>query len=400
MPTPAFVTDFTLPPMEWHRRMRDWSQEMRQSQPVAYDEQLAGWRLFRHDDIVRMQSDYQTFSSEPAGSGEGFSSIIALDPPRHRQLRSLVTPAFSARSIAQLAPRVKHLAAEVLEPLLAQGHLDMIVDFANPFPVMVVADLLGLPRIHWPRVKQWTDALMAVQDLAATNTENGLRELPITEMYTVMAQTIAEHRQQPQDDLLSLLLAAEIDGQHMTESELFGFFITLLVAGNITTTQLLGNAMLCFDEHPEAWQQLRQDPGLVTGAVEEILRYLPPNRGTGGDRIIIGGRLTTRNTQIGSQAIRAGEEVYVTTISANFDEQQFPHPERFDISRAPNRHISFGHGIHFCLGAPLARLETKIALELLLAALPTWRIASETYLRQIRNHVVFGVQYLPIVFPG
>jgi cytochrome P450 len=356
---------------------------MRQDQPVCYDEQSNGWRLFRYEDVLRVQNDYKTFSSEPVGR-ESFS-IIAIDPPRHSKLRSLVTSAFSARTITQQAPRVQQIAQELLADAVARGKMDMVADFAVPFPIFVIADLLGLPREKWSDVTTWTDTLVA-------------GSLPLEEVRVTMAQVIEEHRQQPREDILSLLLSAEVDGQHLTEYELLGFIVTLLIAGNLTTTQLLGNAILCFDEHPEAWDQLRQDRSLVSSAVEEILRYLPPNRGTGGDRTIIGGRIATTDVEIGGRLIRQGEEVYVTTISANFDEQQFTDPDRFDILRTPNHHISFGHGIHFCLGAPLARLETKVALELMLDMIPDWHLSHDVPLQQIKNPLVFGAQELPLAF--
>ncbi|WP_220201300.1 cytochrome P450 [Reticulibacter mediterranei] len=398
MQLPSFVRNFSLPPLAWHHAMRDWSKRMRQNQPIWYDSSLGGWRLFCYEDIVRVQNDYQTFSSEPSNGGS--FSIIALDPPRHRQLRSLVTPAFSARTILQQTPRIQRIARELLETALARGAMDMVADFAVPFPILVIADLLGLPPDNWQRVKEWTDTLInqSSSEVAQRSGRNASSTLPLDEISRVLAQATQDHHQQPRESLLRLLLAAEVDGQRLTEQELLGFFLTLLVAGNITTTQLLGNAILCFDENPEAWEQLQRDRSLVASAVEEVLRYLPPNRGTGGSRTIIGGRRATTDVEICGQLIRRGEEVFVTTISANFDEHHFSDPDRFDIGRMPNHHLSFGHGIHFCLGAPLARLETKIALELLLDLLPNWRLLHNVPLEQIRNHIVFGAQRLPLVF--
>lgn len=400
MQLPSFVRDFSLPPLEWHHAMRDWSKSMRQNHPIWYDASLGGWRLFCYEDIVRVQNDYQTFSSEPSG-GESFS-IISIDPPRHRKLRSLVTSAFSARTILQQTPRLQRIARELLKSALERDKMDMVADFATPFPILVIADLLGLPPDNWQQVKEWTDILIAHSSSQAADRSNNhaLSTLPLADINRVLAQAIEAHRQRSREDILSQLLTAEVDGQRLTEQELLGFFLTLLVAGNITTTQLLGNAMLCFDEYPEAWQRLRQERSLVTSAVEEILRYLPPNRGTGGSRTIIGGRMATADVEICGQQIRRGEEVFMTTISANFDEHHFPDPDHFDISRMPNQHLSFGHGIHFCLGAPLARLETRIALELLLDMLPEWRLSHDVPFQQIRNHIVFGVQQLPLVRPA
>jgi cytochrome P450 family 109 len=400
MQIPAFVNDFTLPPLEWHRQMRQWSQTMRTTQPVWYDEQNANWRIFRYDDHQRVQSDYATFSSAPGpdeDQGAGIS-IIGMDPPRHRQLRSLVTQAFSARTIAQLAPRIEDIATDLLKQALAKGEMDAIDDLTMPFPIIVIADLLGLPHDIWRLIRRWTDLLLADPTIEDAQDGDLGREEYAQIMFEKMAQAIEVRRRQPHQDILGLLLSAEVDGERLSDNDLYGFFVTLLVAGNITTTQLIGNALLCFDEHPEAWEQMRQDPGLIPSAIEEVLRYRPPNRGTGGNRVIIGGRRVLSDVKLGDQLLREGDTLLATTISANFDERQFPQPELFDIRRTPNRHLSFGHGIHYCLGAPLARLEAKIALEAMLRMMPDWHRLNNEPLEQIKSNVVFGVKSLPLVF--
>ncbi|GCE31414.1 putative cytochrome P450 YjiB [Dictyobacter alpinus] len=399
MQIPSFVDDFTLPPLVWHDQMRDWCSTMRATEPVSYDDQHKQWRIFRYEDHIRVQNDYATFSSAPGPqeSQEAANSILAMDPPRHRQLRSLVTQAFSARTIAQLAPRIEQLASGLVQSHLARGEMDVVTDLAVPLPILVIADMLGFPRHNWAAVKKWSDSLVTDPSLSDEGQDAVSPEFYIS-MYETMARTINERRRSPREDILSLLLAAEVDGEQLSDEDLYGFFVTLLVAGNITTTQLIGNAFLCFERYPEAWQQLRQDPTLISTALEEVLRYLPPNRGTGGNRVIIGGRIATKDVLLGDQQIQQGDIVQVTTISANFDESQFPDPLRFDIQRTPNRHLSFGHGIHFCLGAPLARLEAKIALETMVRLVPDWRHQDQDTLQQLKNHVVFGVKSLPIQF--
>lgn len=399
MQMPSLIDDFTLPPLEWHARMREWCQTMRTTQPVYYDEQNKCWRLFRYDDITRVQNDYKTFSSEPDEPREA-NSIIAMDPPRHRQLRSLVTPAFSARTIAQMAPNIASIVTDLLQKPLTTGTFDAVDDLAIPLPMIVIANLLGMPRELWPKLKQLSDAQIAnltplADDEAAQ--EQQFDPAVLAELSNYLNQSIEERRQHPRDDVLSTLIHSEVDGERLSMADLYGFFFTLLIAGNITTTQLIGNAFQCFDAFPEAWQALRQDPQLVPSAIEEILRYLPPNRGTRGDRIILGGRLVKSDVQIGDVLLKKNDTLLVTTISANFDEQQFPQPERFDIQRNPNRHISFGHGIHYCLGAPLARLEAKVAMETLLKLTPNWQRADNQPLEQLRSHLVFGVRHMPLV---
>ncbi|GER90373.1 putative cytochrome P450 YjiB [Dictyobacter vulcani] len=399
MQLPSFVADFTLPPMVWHEQMLEWCSTMRATEPVSYDERNGQWRIFRYADHLRVQNDYATFSSAPGAqeNQESGRSILAMDPPRHRQLRSLVTSAFSARTIAGLAPRIEQLAVELVTSHLARGELDVVTDLAVPLPILVIADMLGFPRHNWAAVKKWSDSLVANFSEDEAEQDASTSDLAIS-MFETIARTIDARRRSPREDILSLLLAAEVDGKHLSDDDLYIFIVTLLVAGNITTTQLIGNAFLCFERYPEAWQQLRQDPTLVPSALEEVLRYLPPNRGTGGDRVIIGGRIATSDVLLGDQQIHKGDIVQVTTISANFDEEQFPDPLKFDIQRTPNRHLSFGHGIHFCLGAPLARLEAKIAIETMLRLIPEWRPGDQTAVQQIRNHVVFGTKSFPIQF--
>jgi len=186
------------------------------------------------------------------------------------------------------------------------------------------------------------------------------------------------------------LLAAEIEGQHLDEQELLGFCVLLLVAGNETTTNLIGNAVLCFDEHPEAMEQLRAEPALLPDAIEEVLRYRSP--------IKMMFRVATTDVELGGQQMRAGEGVVAWISSANHDEAQFPHADTFDIRRSPNRHLAFGYGIHFCIGAPLARLESKIALAAMLERLPGMRQVRDVPLEPTGSFVLYGVQHLPITF--
>jgi len=201
---------------------------------------------------------------------------------------------------------------------------------------------------------------------------------------------IQQRSREPQNDLISALLDAQIDGQHLNQRELLGFCILLLVAGNETTTNLIGNALLCFDEHPEVMEELRAEPALVPGAIEEVLRYRSP--------VQYMYRRAVADVTIGDHEMRAGQMVLAWIGSANRDEAQFPDPDYFDIRRTPNRHIAFGHGIHFCLGAPLARLEAKIALTMLLERFHEIKRVPGVPLEATGSDLVFGVKHLPITF--
>lgn len=390
------VTDSPLTPLEWHRRTREWCREMRATQPIMYDNEY-GWLLFRYKEVAQVLSDYATYSSEygiPAQMEEESRSIISMDPPRHRQMRSLVTQAFSARTIARMEPVIEDIIRDLLTKIAAHGHADFMEELANPLPLMVIADVLGLPRENWPLFKRWTD-----KHIKGSNTED---PQTIQTMYQELAayffSFVEKRRQQPDDKLMSLLLAAEVEGKRLTDRELFTFFLTLLVAGNVTTTHLLGNSMLCFSLFPEALEKLRRNPSLVQSAVEEILRYMTPSRAFSRDVIGTRGRFAKQDAEIGGHHIRKGDIVRPITFSANFDEDQFTDPERFDIERNPNRHLAFGHGIHFCLGAPLARLEARIVLTEMLKLFSDWEVLEPDKLEQMDSSLIFGVQHLLMNF--
>jgi len=374
--------DEALNPFPWYRLMRE-------TQPVYYNPQYHFWQVFGYEDVQRVLSDYTSFSSVFGGGGERSdplgSSLISMDPPRHRQLRNLVTQAFTPRSVAQLSERITAIVNQLLEQVAATGRMDIIDDLAYPLPVIVIAELLGIPHADRERFKVWSDAVVG-----ATYPEDGDPQAEMSEYFLDM---IAQRSREPKDDLISALLDAQIDGQHLNQRELLGFCILLLVAGNETTTNLIGNAILCFDEHPEVMEQLRAEPALVPGAVEEVLRYRSP--------VQFMYRRTVANTTIRDQEIRAGQMVLAWIGSANRDEAQFPNPDSFDIRRTPNRHIAFGHGIHFCLGAPLARLEAKIVLTMLLERFHEIKRVPGVALEATGSDIVYGVKHLPITFrPG
>ncbi|MBA2682137.1 MAG: cytochrome P450, partial [Ktedonobacteraceae bacterium] len=336
----------------------DYYRKMRESTPVSYDEKNKIWTLFRYEDVLRVTSDYSTFSSEQVVNSEqgletlrreGISdedmptqSILSLDPPRHRQLRSLVSQAFTPRSIALLTPRITQIAHEYLDKVASTGKMDIIQDLSYPLPVIVIAELLGVPAEDRAQFNRWSDGLIN----PAPDAVNSV----VVEMNRYFRPIIAERRSDPREDLISGLVAAEVDGEKLTERELLSFCVILLVAGNVTTTNLIGNAILCFDEYPEAMDQIREDLSLLPVAIEEVLRYRSPVQ------MLV--RAAASDTVIGGKEIKRGQFVVPYLGSANRDEAQFPEPDTFDIRRAPNRHVAFGHGIHFCIGAPLARLET------------------------------------------
>jgi cytochrome P450 len=385
MQTSAYK-DQLFAPYEWYRSMRA-------TQPVFHENQYNTWHVFRYADVLRVLSEHTTFSSDPRTleveiprEAPILSSILRMDPPRHRQLRNLATLAFTPRMVAKLAPRIRAITDELLDAVPSRGEMDVVRDLAYPLPVTVIAELLGIPAEKREDFKRWSDTL--VSNVSGEDMQARMAE--IKGMYAYFAQVLEERRRQPQDDLISALLAAEIDGQRLSDIELLGFCALLLVAGNETTTNLIGNSILCFDQNPEVVGRLRADTDLIPGAVEEALRYLSPVKAMA--------RFTRTETSIGDQHIPAKQVIVAWMAAANRDGEQFPDPDRFDIQRDPNRHIAFGHGIHFCLGAPLARLEAKIALTAMLERFPgSWHIP-DVPLEPIQSDIVFGVKSVPMIW--
>jgi cytochrome P450 len=358
-----------------------WYRSMRAAQPVLFNQDSSSWQVFRYTDVQRVLSSFDEFSSRFGGQDTALSnSLIANDPPRHRQLRTLVSQAFTPRAVEDLAPRMRAITDELLAGVVERGQIDVVRDLAYPLPVIVIAELLGVPASERARFKAWSDDI--------TNTQSyGMGE---REMTAYFSHLVEERRRQPRNDLVSALIAAQIEGEHLSLPELLGFCVLLLVAGNETTTNLIGNAMLCFDEQPGVLDELRAQPELLPAAIEEVLRFRSPVQSMF--------RRVARLTTLGEHQLEPGQSVLAWIGSANRDELAFEEPDRFDIRRAPNKHLAFGHGIHFCLGAPWARLESRIALEAILLRLKNVRRAAHVALEAQESFIVYGVKSLPMTF--
>jgi cytochrome P450 len=367
----------------------DWYRSMRETRPVSYEPQRGGWGVFCYDDVQQVLSDHATFSSQFQGSApqrasQPFAaSLISTDPPRHRQLRALVTQAFTPRAIEALAPRIGAIVDELLGRALPQGRLDAIHDLGEPLPVIVIAELLGIPVEDRSRFKIWSDAVVSFASDGGMSGFQAERE-----MVDYFLQIIERRRRAPGDDLISGLLRAEEEGAQLSLPELLGFCALLLVAGNETTTNLLGNALLCFAERPEQWERLRAEPALLPGAIEEVLRFRSPVQAMF--------RIATREVELRGQRIPRGASLVVYNGSANHDGTRFDRPEELRIDRQPNRHLAFGYGIHYCIGAPLARLEARIALAALLERVQRFRRVPGVALQAVTSPIVYGARSLPL----
>jgi len=323
------------------------------------------WLLLDHDSVRRALHDQELFSSRvvpPTGAAPDW--LVFSDPPRHTGLRALVLRAFTPRSIAALEPRVRAIARDLLAGPLAAGAMDVVADFATPLPVTVIAELIGIPPADRARFVRWSEAIVDLSYAVAGGAEAAaaiaVHAAARAEMLPYLLDLCEERRRAPADDLLSRLVAAEIDGARLGDDDLLGFFQLLLAAGTETTTNLISNAVLCFTDAPDQLARVRDDPALLPTAIEEVLRFRSP-----GQFMF---RQTRREVTLHGRRIPADRLVLAVIGAANRDPLHFAEPDRFDAGRDPNPHIAFGHGIHFCLGAALARLEARVALEELMAA--------------------------------
>jgi cytochrome P450 len=297
-------------------------------------------------------------------------SLINSDPPDHTRLRGLITKAFTPRVVDSMRPRIQAIVNELLDSAQQDGRMDVIKDLAIPLPITVLTEILGVPKADISLFKPWADDILAYQGVNKPALEILRRgQKAILGIRAYLGELIKEKRRRPGEDLLSELVAAESEGDKLSQSELVNSSITLLVAGHETTTSLIGNGIYTLLRHPDQWQLLQDDPSLLTSAIEEILRYESP--------VARQPRLLKQDAEMGGKQMRQGEVAFQMLNAANRDPAYFVDPDRFDIQRQKNRHIAFGVGIHFCVGAPLARTEGQIVFSTVMKRLPRIRLVEE-----------------------
>jgi cytochrome P450 len=342
--------------------------EMRRTAPVSQVDPGGFYAIARMDDIMFAFKNPQIFSSEgfraalkPAWLGHNpfGDSMLVLDPPKHGRLRSLVTKAFGPGAVTRLEPRVRAFARETLEQLPLGQPVDWVKSFATRIPASVMAELLGLDASRRARFEQLADDLTSITGIAPDMTKR-MEEIRVSlrEGEREVREVLADRRREPRDDLVSDLIRAQVDGESLTDEELVAFMFLLLTAGLETTVNLLNHTARALMEFPEVLARVRADLSLVPKLIEEVLRFHPPVRSVF--------RLVTQDVELSGVRLAKGSRALLLIGSADRDEKYFPDGDRFDIDREGGYHLPFGHGIHFCLGAPLARLEAKVALEALL----------------------------------
>ncbi|MEV6605342.1 cytochrome P450 [Kutzneria sp. NPDC051319] len=369
---------------------------------VQLDERTGAWNVFGHPEALAALNDPATFSSDvsrlitgdrPGSEMVNDGNLVQMDPPNHRKLRTLVSHAFTPKVVAGLEPRIAALTTELLDDV--DGDLELVSQLAHPLPVIVIAELLGVPASDRDLFRQWAEVLTADDIGFTAKDENGdqarrFEKLArdVQPMVDYLNQHANERRARPRQDLLTELVQAEVDGERLTDGQVVNFATLLLLAGHITTTMLLGNTVLCLDEHPEQAARIRADRSLLPGAIGESLRLRPP--------FTLLARVTKAEVELGGQVIPAGQMVLLWPRAANRDPRVFARPDEFDPTRDSDPHLSFGRGVHFCLGAPLARLEGRIALNLLLDRFPVLRTDPADPPTPLPSPTMTGVSRLPL----
>jgi pimeloyl-[acyl-carrier protein] synthase len=382
--------------------------QLREQDPVHWSDVWGCWVLTRYADVVTVLRDYRRFTNVgriaafldqlPESVRAQIRPLYAnfttgmpnTDPPEHTRVRGLVNKAFSARVVESMRPRVQAIVDGLLDQAESGGSMEVIGDLAYPLPAIVIAETLGVPAADRDQFKAWSDDIVAFHGTGRPHIETIKKSTAaLLETKAWLLQLIEARRRQPEDDLISALVAAEERGDMLNQTELVATCITLLTAGHETTTGLIGNGLLALLRHPDQLRKLRENPTMIGTAVEEFLRF--------DTSFLRAWRLTAEDVEIGGQPIPKGQTLSLMLGAANRDPAQFEDPDRLDITREPNLHTSFGWGIHFCAGAPLARREAEIAFTTLLRRFPRLEL-DEAGVEWQQNNTFHNLNSLPVIF--
>jgi cytochrome P450 len=405
--------DQRLYPFEFYARMRRFN-------PVVYDERKNVWGVFRYTDVHAILADYTTFSSAPQKldspslsaseankntTAAAFQrpSLLQSDPPYHRILRGVIASAFTPMIIAKLEPHIENVANETLNQVIEKGRMDLIDDLAYPLPVTIIAELLGVPIEDRNLFRGWADRIVSSTGDDMNDDHGRAKNIAqiVDEMDSYFSAIVEERIRSPREDLITNLIKAQADGRHLSKDEILTFCRLLLLAGHVTTVNLIGNTILSLLQNPDEFKLLQDDYNLIGSTIEETLRYRSPVQAVA--------RIVTKETNLGGQKIQSGQRIIAWLGSANHDESIFADPERFDITRSNSAthhgHVGFGHGIHFCLGAPLARLEGQVVLRVILQRLQDLTLDTDDskknekdILSPLQSVFFHGMAHLPLRF--
>jgi cytochrome P450 len=380
--------DFHEDPYPIYRRLREHA-------PVYRNDDIGFTALSRHADVLAAFKDHVHFSNakgitleqESLGEPEAFLSFLGMDPPRHDQMRGLVSRGFTPRRVAELEPHIRELAVHYVDRFIDRGRCDFVEDFAGRLPMDVVSEMLGVPEADRDELRRLADLVL--------HREEGMRDVPpagieaATRLHGYFGDLLAERKKKPGDDLCRALLDAELDGARLTDMDIVGFLFLMIIAGNETTTKLLANALYWLSKNRDQRDLVSSDPQLIPLWVEETLRYDNSTQAMA--------RTMARDSELHGVRLREGDKVLLLIGSANRDGSVFPDPDRFDIRRDTSESLAFGRGVHFCLGASLARLEACIALEEIQRRIPDFEIDMAGVMR-VHSANVRGFSTLPITF--
>lgn len=369
---------------------------LREKAPLYHNEEAGFWALSRHADVLAGFKDTKRFSNasgvslEVSGLGDNIElvmSILGMDPPRHGKMRSLVSKGFTPRRVAQLEPSVRTLATTYIDRFVEVGQCDWVADFAGRLPMDVVSEMLGVPESDRDELRGWADLVL--------HREEGVRGVPQAgiessgKLLGYFSEMIGARRRAPGTDLASALLEVEVEGERLKDAEILAFCYLMIIAGNETTTKLLANCLYWLDRNPEQRAKIEGHPERIPDWIEETMRY--------DNSTQLMARTLTEDVEMYGETMPAGDKLLLLIGSANRDEAVFENPERYDLDRATGEHLSFGRGAHFCLGAALARLETRVSLEEATRRLPEWRVDAAGAER-VHNPNVRGFSKLPLAF--
>ena len=357
--------------------------ELRSKDPIHRMRLINAWVLTRYEDVDMVLRDHRRFSNHDDEDRE-YRSMLFQDPPDHTRLRSLVSRAFTPRSVAELEPQIQHLVTELLDDIEGKDRFDLISDFAFPLPVTVIAEMLGVPAQDIDRFRDWSNDIALTVEPTLDDEQTRRMEESFQELLDYFEDIIERRLKEPQDDMITALLNVEAEGDRLSRGELLSTLTLLLVAGNETTRNFIGNGMLALLKHPDQLQRLRDNPDMLDSALDELLRYDSP--------VQMDQRMVYEDVEIQGHRIRAGQRVINAIGAANRDPEVFANPDKLDIGRREKSHLSFGRGIHYCLGSPLAMMEGRIAFSSLLDRFPSMSLVAEPEFRE--QIVLRGVEDL------